>query len=127
MKQKISRKDQSFLDRIAQTIYDKKGSNILALDVREVSSLAEYFIIAEGNVERHVGSIAKAVIDELEPYKLKCYFHEGLQSGDWVVLDFGHIIVHLFHPELRERYAIERIWKEGEIVHLNIVLEGNKG
>lgn len=123
MKQKITKKDQSFLDRIAQTIYDKKGENILALDVRQISSLTEYFIIAEGRVERHVGSIARAVIDELRDLGLKCYEVEGLQNGDWVVIDFGHIYVHLFHPDLRDRYAIEQIWKAGEIVNVNIEIK----
>lgn len=125
MKQKITRKDQSLLDQIAQTIYDKKGANIIALDVREISSLTEYFVIAEGNVERHVGSIARAILHELKS-SLKCYFHEGLQNGDWVVLDFGHIIVHIFSPDLREKYALEQIWKKGEIVNLNIILEGTR-
>lgn len=120
---KIPRSDQRYLDLIAQIIYEKKGSNILALDVREISSLTEYFLIAEGNVERHVIGIARALVGELEKVKLKCYFQEGLQNGDWVVLDFGHIIVHLFHPEMRERYAIEQIWKQSEIVNLNIVLK----
>lgn len=124
MKQKvISKKDQGFLDKIAQTIYDKKGENILVLDVRNISSLTEYFVIAEGMVERHVGAIARALIDELQPKGLKCIHLEGLQNGDWVVIDFGHIYVHLFHPELRDRYALEQIWKEGEIVNVEIKIK----
>lgn len=118
MKKRIPKKDQEFLDRIAQIIYDKKGVNILAIDVRNISFLTEYYVIAEGNVERHVAAIARALTDELP----KCYFVEGLSAGDWVVLDFGHIIVHLFHPDQREKYALEGIWREGEIVDLNIVI-----
>jgi ribosome-associated protein len=123
MKQKIASDDQQFLDQIAQAIYEKKGKNILAIDVRDISSLTEYFVIAEGNVERHVGSIARTVVDELTAVGLKCYALEGVRSGDWVVIDFGHIFVHLFHPDMREKYALEHIWKAGEIVDLNIVLE----
>ncbi len=126
MKQPILAEDQTALDRIAQVLYEKKGSNILALDVREISSLTEFYIIAEGNVERHVGSLARSVIDEMSAIGLKCFYSEGLQVGDWVVLDFGHIVVHLFHPDLRERYALEEIWRRGEIVDLKIVLEGEK-
>lgn len=125
MKQDIMTEDKQILDRIAQVLYEKKGRNILALDVREISSLTEYYVIAEGNVERHVGSLARAVVEELSLLGLKCYLSEGLQSGDWIVLDFGHIIVHLFHPDLRERYALEEIWRQGEIVDLKIVLEGD--
>lgn len=126
MSRKIPRDDQSLLDQIAQVIYEKKGSNILALDVREVSSLTEYFVFAEGNVERHIGSIAHSLIDSLKSHGFKCYFHEGLQTSDWVVLDFGHIFVHLFSSEVRETYGLEQIWKSGEIVNLNIVIEKEK-
>lgn len=124
MKQDIMIEDKQLLDRIAQVLYEKKGRNILALDVREISSLTEYYVIAEGNVERHVGSLARSVIEELSSLGFKCYFSEGLQGGGWVVLDFGHVVVHLFHPELREYYALEELWRQGEIVDLKIVLEG---
>lgn len=126
MKQSIMDEDQIILDRIAQVLYEKKGSNILGLDVRAISSLTEFYVIAEGNVERHVGSLARSVIEELAALGHKCYYSEGLQVGDWVVLDFGHIVVHLFHPDLRERYALEEIWRRGEIVDLKIVLDGEK-
>jgi ribosome-associated protein len=124
MKQDIMTEDKQLLDRIAQILYEKKGRNILALDVREISSLTEYYVIAEGNVERHVSSLAKSVVEELSSLGFKCYLSEGYQSGGWVVLDFGHVIVHLFHPDLREHYAFEEIWRQGEIVDLKIVLEG---
>ena len=124
MKHTILTEDQNLLDRIAQVLYEKKGRNILALDVREISSLTEFYVIAEGNVERHVGSLARSVVDELSSLGVKCIFSEGMQAGDWVVLDFGHIVVHLFHPDLRERYALEELWRQGEIVDLKIVLDG---
>lgn len=124
MKHTILTEDQNLLDRIAQVLYEKKGRNILALDVREISSLTEFYVIAEGNVERHVGSLARSVIDELSSLGLKCILSEGMQSGDWIVLDFGHIVVHLFHPDLREHYALEELWRQGEIVNLKIVLDG---
>lgn len=122
MKNKIEPEDQTLLDGIAQVIYDKKGSNILALDVRNHSSLTEYFVFAEGNVERHVAALARALTDD-QALKLKLYHIEGLQNPDWVVVDFGHIIVHLMTQEVRETYNLELIWKVGSIVDLNIKLE----
>lgn len=122
MKEKIEPQDQALLDGIAQIIYDKKGSNILALDVRNISTLTEYFVFAEGNVERHVSAIARALTDS-SALKLKLYHIEGLQNSDWVVIDFGHIIVHLMTQEIREIYNLELIWKVGSIVDLNIKLE----
>lgn len=104
------------LNRIAQIIYDKKGSNILALDLQGICSIANYLLIAEGNVDRHVISIAQAIIEDgRAPLHV-----EGLANGDWVVIDFGDIIVHLFQPGLREKYSLEKLWKSGQIVDLHI-------
>lgn len=109
------------LNAIAQIIYDKKGRNILAIDVRGLSSLTDYLLIAEGNVDRHVSSIAKTIVDEMEGEKGPHLIHsEGLRSGDWVVLDYGDVTVHLFMPNLRERYALEKLWEESKIVDLDI-------
>lgn len=113
-------KDLQRLDQIAQTIFDKKGMNILAIDVRDISTLTEYYIIAEGNVERHVAAIASAIVDEQEKAGHPIYHIEGLHKPDWVVLDYGHIIVHVFHPDVREKYALESLWRKGRIVDLKI-------
>jgi len=109
------------LNCIAQVVYDKKGSNILALDVQGLSSITDYLLIAEGNVDRHVAGIARAIIEELSESGGPPLLHsEGLQTGDWVVLDYGEIMVHLFRPGLREKYSLERLWSEGKIVDLEI-------
>ena len=108
------------LNTIAQVIYDKKGSNILALDVQGISSIADYLLIAEGNVDRHVTSIARAVIEELEERGEQVVHVEGLKSGDWVVIDFAGIMVHLFMPGLREKYSLEKLWGDSKIIDLEI-------
>jgi len=106
---------------ISQTIYDKKGINILGLDVRDVSTITDYVIIAEGNVDRHVEAIGKAVIDALEQIGETPACVEGLQIGDWVVIDYIEIMVHLFMPGLRDKYQLEKLWKKGRIIDLNII------
>jgi len=108
------------LNLMAQVIYDKKGINILALDVKGLSSLTDYILIAEGNVDRHVMSIAKNLIEELRERGYKLLHSEGLRAGDWVVLDFGEIMVHLFMPGMREKYSLEKLWGESKIVDLEI-------
>lgn len=106
------------LNAIAQIIYDRKGSNILALDVRGLSSLTDYLLIAEGNVSRHLVAMATAIIDGLEDEKpLRV---EGMQGGDWVVLDYGEIMVHLFLSTLRTHYALEKLFPKSKIVDLEI-------
>ncbi|MGH2611990.1 MAG: ribosome silencing factor [Rhabdochlamydiaceae bacterium] len=110
----------SVLNRIAQAIFDKKGMNILGLDVRGVSSVTDYIIIAEGNVGQHVIAIADAIIDVLKQDGYKPIHIEGRPSGDWVVIDFLDIMVHLFTPGLREKYRLEDLWKDGQILDFNI-------
>ncbi len=110
----------SILNAIAQAIFDKKGMNILALDVTSISTITNYVVIAESNVDKHSIAIAHAVLDALERIGLQPSLTEGMQSGDWVVLDFFHVMVHLFMPGLRDRYKLEELWREGKIVDLKI-------
>lgn len=110
------------LNKIAQSIYNKKGVNILALDVQGVSSMSDYVIIAEGNVDRHVVAIAHSIEQELSEIGEKAFHIEGLQVGDWIVLDYLNIMVHLFMPGLRDKYQLEQLWRNGKIVDLNIVV-----
>ncbi len=110
------------LNAIAQVIYDKKGVNILALDVSGISCLADYLVIAEGNVDRHVISIARSILEELGRRGEEPVHIEGFRVGDWIVLDYGEIVVHLFQPGLREKYALEKLWNRGNIVDLEIAV-----
>ena len=109
-----------FLNRIGQIIYDKKGSNILALDVRGVSTITDYVVIAEGDVDKHVIGIAKAILSGLEEYGETPHHIEGLTEGGWVVLDFLDFMIHLFVPPLREKYQLEELWRESEILDLSL-------
>jgi len=111
---------RSLIDTLVQKIFDKKGFNIFVLDVREISSLTNYFLIAEGNVERHVKSLAREVVATAEDLGFPPFHIEGGETGDWMVIDLGSIIVHLFGPELRQKYALEELWKEGTIVDVAI-------
>jgi ribosome-associated protein len=113
---------QKFLNSIAQTIFDKNGVNIFALDLRGVSDLTDFMIIAEGNVDRHVKGIARKVIEVAEEFGEKPFLLEGEKNGDWIVIDFVGVIVHLFTPEVRQRYALEELWVDGEIVDLDIII-----
>lgn len=109
---------EEILFSIARIIYEKKGMNILALDVRGISSITDYVIIAEGNVDRHITSIAQGVSKQMKEVGTRTLRVEGVNSGDWVVLDYGEIMVHLFSSGLREKYSLERLWPESKIVAL---------
>lgn len=112
------------VQEIAKTLYNKKGSNIIALDVRGISSMTDFVLIADGNVDRHVVALAKEVEHLMKEEGEKASHVEGMQNGDWVVLDYLHIVIHLFVPEMREKYQLERLWPEGKI--LDLYLEENR-
>lgn len=110
------------LQAIGQLLYDKKGMNIVAIDVEGISTVYDAFVIAEGNVDRHVGALGHYLIDEMEKHGDKALYVDGLSDGDWAVIDFGDIVVHLFVPETRRRYRLEELWSAGRPVELNIQL-----
>src|SRR5689334_11105324 len=115
----MSKSDPLFyLNTIAQIIFDKKGSNILALDVREISTLTDYVVIAEGNIDKHVIAIAQAILERLQQVGLSPVHIEGVKTGDWIVIDYLHMMVHIFMPGLRDKYQLEQLWKEGHIIDL---------
>lgn len=108
------------LNLIAQTIYDKKGFNIFAIDVRNFSTVTDYFVLAEGNVDKHVRILAKDIVDALKKDGITPFRVEGLDEGDWVVLDYLDVIIHLLVPDLRSKYCLEELWREGDVVDLQI-------
>lgn len=113
---------KKILDAIAQTIFDKKGFNIIALDVRGISTMTDYFIIAEGNIDRHVRAIGNAVAETAAQHGQRAVRVEGEKIGDWVVIDLGELIVHVLIPEYREKYSLEQLWKDAKIVDLSIAV-----
>lgn len=115
--------EQQMLDplvnTISQLIYDKSGRNIYAIDIRQTSSLCDYCIIAEGTVDRHVKAIGQNIVRELSLLGHKPVKVEGMQEGQWVILDYLNVMVHILTPTFREKYRLERLWEEGTIIDLN--------
>jgi len=115
------------IPRVVQAIYDKKGFNVLVLDVRHSCTMTDFFIIAEGTVDRHVQALSHAVIDAFAARGEEPLHVEGQQVGDWVVLDYSDIVVHLFIPEWREKYRLESLWHQGILIDLEKGHVANKG
>ena len=98
---------------------DKKASDIVLLRTAEVTSMADYFVIASGRSDRQVQALGEAIVDELRDEGIKPLGVEGRSSARWVLLDYGSVIVHLFAPEEREYYGLERLWSNAtEVVRL---------
>lgn len=106
------------LQKLVTIINDKKGVDLVALDVSEFSSITDCILIAQGNIERHVTSIANAIKKEMKKLGITPYKTEGVESGQWAVLDYRHVIVHLFKPDQRMRYKLEDLWSEGKEIEL---------
>ncbi len=91
---------------------DKKAFNIVALDLREVTSFAEFFVIASGANQRQVQAISDEINEKLkEKSKVRPLRIEGYASGEWILLDYGDFIVHIFEQKAREFYDLERLWR----------------
>src|SRR5258707_5129245 len=90
---------------------NKKAENIVILDVRDLSSVTDYFVIASGTSEPHLRAIVEEIIDRLrDDYDLRPVRKDGSVQGAWVVLDFFDVIVHVMRADVRERYDLERLW-----------------
>ncbi|MFL5629028.1 MAG: ribosome silencing factor [Ktedonobacteraceae bacterium] len=95
---------------------DKKASDIILLDIRDVSTIADYFVICSGNNTRQIRAIAESIDEELEKQGAKVLHREGATESGWLLLDFGDIIVHIFGAKEREYYRLERLWSEAKTV-----------
>jgi ribosome-associated protein len=105
--------------RIVDLASDKKASDIVLLRTAEVTTMADYFIIASGRSDRQVQALSEAIVDQLRDEGVKPIGVEGLASARWVLLDYGGVIVHLFAPEEREYYGLERLWSNAtQVVRL---------
>lgn len=98
----------------AANILDQKGANdIVILDVGHMTSIADYFVIANGRNVQAVHTLAEDLEDKLSELQIFPRRTEGARDAKWVVLDYAHVIVHVFHPEERDFYHIERLWNDG--------------
>lgn len=98
---------------------DKKGEDIKVIDISQISVLADYFIIANGTNDSQVRALVEAVEEELDKAGFEVKQREGYGLGNWVLLDFGNIIVHVFDKENRLFYDLERIWRDGKTVEVS--------
>ena len=100
--------------RIARILYDKKASDIIVLHVAHLTVITDYMVIATGRSALHVKSLADDVDDALAMDGVALRAREGQGEGRWIVLDYGTVLVHIFHPEDRQFYHLERLWEDGQ-------------
>src|ERR1700749_1030093 len=101
------------LNMILSRLDDMKAEETVTIDLRGKSAFSDYMIVTTGRANRHVGAIAENVTKSLKENGIKNIHVEGLPNCDWVVIDSGDVIVHVFRPEVREFYNLERLWTQG--------------
>ena len=99
----------------AKALDEKKGKEISAIEITEITTLADYFVIATGGSNTQINALCDAVEEKLEAEAGEKPLHrEGHRGGIWVLLDYGCLVVHVFNTEAREFYGLERLWSDGK-------------
>ena len=101
---------EGLLNEIVALLEDAKAEEIVQIDLAGKSSIADFMVIASGRSDRHVGAIADQVQKRLKEIKYATVRVEGQPANDWVLIDVGDIVVHIFRPEVREFYNLEKMW-----------------
>jgi len=113
---KKNRAQDLLIQTIAKALSGKKGENIVMLDLRKITTMADHFILCSGLSENHIKTLADEVIDVCrEEIGERPWRKEGLDTKRWVVLDFVDVVVHIFREETRNYYGIERMWSDAAV------------
>jgi len=106
----LQTKDQSLYGMVLSSLDDDKAEDIIAIDLAGKTAIADHMFVASGRSQRHVGAVADHLLRKIKGMGIKDVRVEGLNSCDWVLVDAGDIIVHIFRPEVRAFYGIEKMW-----------------
>lgn len=113
--------EQSILT--AKAISSKKGLNIKLIEIGDISSLADYMVIATGTSSTHVKAIADEVEYQLDEAGISVSHIEGYRSNSWILLDYVDVIVHIFSDEAREFYDLQRLWQDGKEIDISDIVD----
>lgn len=103
---------------VANSCSEAKGKDIAILDLSKISDMATHFVIVSARSDRQAQGICNRIINDLESIGLEPFAIEGLESGQWVLLDLGEVLVHIFYEPLREYYDLEGLWAKAKRISL---------
>ena len=101
---------------IVESLEDKKGEDILLIDIKEIASFTDFFVICTGTSDRMLDALAKSVQDAMREKHQRKGRIEGQPHDGWLVVDFGSVVVHLFSRDQRDYYRLEELWQEGKVL-----------
>jgi ribosome-associated protein len=104
------------LSQVVEALLDRKAVDPVVLDLRGLCGATDYFVIVSGTSAAHVRGMAEHLVTTLAPEGVEPHHVEGLAQGRWVLLDYVDFVVHVFHPELRDFYQLERLWGDAPVV-----------
>ena len=108
----LTKKINQLKNEIENILSDNKAAEIKAIDLKNKTSIADFMIIASGNSSRHIQALSEILLDELKKKGINNCRLEGRNSNDWKLIDAIDIIIHIFHPEKRKFYNLEKMWSE---------------
>lgn len=108
------------VQKIAQALYDKKAKDIVALDISQVTSLGNYFIICSCSSAAQLRACTDEVEEKMEEIGINPSHKEGYNGGTWILMDYSDIIVHIMHDETREFYTLEHLWADAKEIELEL-------
>ncbi|MBW3571690.1 MAG: ribosome silencing factor [Gemmatimonadetes bacterium] len=106
------------VSRAVDLLFDRKANDVVLMDLRNLSSATDFFLIASGTSDTHVAAIADHMVDELKQAGTRPLNVEGERGGRWILVDYFSFVVHVFHPAAREFYQLERLWGDAPIHRL---------
>ena len=107
---------ESLKQAVVDAILDKKGNNVVSIDLKKIKDPpSDYFIITHGDSSTHVRAICNNVIEETGKLGLTPYHSEGGKNAEWIIIDFVDVVVHIFHRDKRDFYALEELWNDAKL------------
>lgn len=105
-------------EKIIGVLEDKKAKDISVINIGSISSLTDYFIICNGTSTTHIKALSDELDFKMKEVGLELSHKEGYETARWILMDYGDIVVHIFHEEDRGFYKLERLWSDGAVIHI---------
>ena len=115
----------SSIDLYVDAALGKKAINVISLDLRKVTSFTDFFIICSGRSNRQVSAIAEHINADLKKHGIRPLSIEGMKEGHWILLDYGHIVIHVFYEPVRDFYDLEGLWSDAEKIQTDTMKKTN--